>query len=317
MRAHSKFSASGAERWFECSASVEACEGKPDIDTEWSKEGTLAHWLLEQIMLLLLAGKLAVYGQFEGKPGVSKVMFQHAKNAADFIVELGRKIGAEVLVESRVFLSFIHPEAFGTLDGAVLDYFGTLHVFDFKYGAGHAVRPEKNLQMIFYALALAYKYQWNFARVRLWIIQPRIRGYDGPTYWDVPLDVLQSYVAEFTKAVWRVENNPKFKEGPWCHWCKAKKTCPLKRETRETKAVDVFSNVPLPKGNHDEQKESPTSEADWRKESKKRSLQSKKARSQQKAQSREAQKESKNRGGLTYEGITRDANRIARDLDFY
>jgi hypothetical protein len=168
---------------------------------------------------------------------------------------VGGALGAEVMVETRIYLKFIHEEMFGTFDGAILDHFGTLHVFDFKYGAGHAVSPKDNLQMIFYALGLAYKYQWNFKTVKLWIIQPRIKGYSGPVYWEISIEVLRSYVPKFQEAVWRVENDPKFKEGAWCHWCKAKSICPLKVETKKEKAREIFSANPIGGENGKKEKE--------------------------------------------------------------
>lgn len=246
VKAHSKFSASGAERWFECSASVEASEGQPDRETEWSREGTVAHELLEEIMTVMIAtGSTKVFYP-QVKAGIPREMVYHVTNAANFILGLWAKNpGADIMVETRIYLPFIHKDMFGTFDGAVVDHFGTLHVFDFKYGAGHAVSAKENLQMIFYGLGLAFKHHWNFQRVRLWIIQPRIKGYDGPTFWDVPIEVLKSYEAKFHEAVWRVENEPEFKEGSWCHWCKAKRVCPLKIEGRDEKARELFRNNPI------------------------------------------------------------------------
>ena len=177
--------------------------------------------------------------------GAPRDMLGHARAAADFMLGLGKKLKAEVVVESRIYLDFIHPEMFGTFDGAVLDHFGTLHVFDFKYGAGHSVSPKENLQMIFYGLGLAHKYDYNFENVRLWVIQPRIKGYDGPTYWDISIDELKSYIALFRNAADRVEQVPEFREGSWCHWCKAKAVCPLKREAKITKAIDLFKSNPI------------------------------------------------------------------------
>lgn len=283
-RAHSKFSASGAERYFECPGSVELSEGMPDKGSVWSIEGTQAHELLEEIMTVMIAaGSTRIYYP-QVRRGIPKEMVFHGTNAANFIMGLHAKTpGSEVLVETRVYLKFIHPEMFGTFDGAVLDHFGTLHVFDYKYGAGHAVSPIKNLQMIFYGLGLAHLYDWNFKNVRLWIIQPRIKGYDGPIFWDLSIMELKSYVDVFRRAVERVLDNPTlYKEGPWCHWCKAKSKCPLKNEARAEKAVNIFKSVPLPgrelifgKGENangfqetSDQGEAEVlkSEADWRKE---------------------------------------------------
>lgn len=247
-RAHSKFSASGAERYFNCPGSVELSEGVPDKETEWSKEGTLAHEVLEQIMRAAIAGGASRVGHAKFPRNIPLVMVQHGTRAANFILGLHAKTpGAELMVETRVYLKFIHPEMFGTFDGAVVDHFGTLHVFDYKYGAGHAVSPVKNLQMIFYGIGLAEMFHWNFKRVRLWIIQPRIKGYDGPIFWDIDILELKAYVVEFRRAVKRVLDNPSlYLEGSWCHWCKAKAKCPLKNERRVEQAMDIFKSVPLP-----------------------------------------------------------------------
>ena len=135
---------------------------------------------------------------------------------------------------------------FGTFDGAVVDLFGTLHVFDYKYGAGVPVSVRENLQMIFYGIGLAHRYHWNFKRVRLWIIQPRIKGYDGPTFWEVPTSILKCWVPTFRKAVERVIAEPDtFVEGDHCRWCKARSICPLKREAKLEAAKSVFTIAPL------------------------------------------------------------------------
>jgi hypothetical protein len=238
-RAHSKFSASGAERWFNCPGSVELSEGQPDKSSPWALEGTQAHEVLEKVLRYLILN-----GHFPNVPDVPKMMREYAKNAAGFIFGLAKKLEAEVLCEERVYLDFIHPEMFGTYDGAVLDHFGTLHVFDYKYGQGHAVSPKGNLQMVFYAIGLAHKFDWNFKSVRMWIIQPRIKGYDGPMYWELSMRELLNYVEQFEQAVDRVIQFPKeYREGSWCHWCKAKSICPLKDVKKLDKAREVFSVI--------------------------------------------------------------------------
>lgn len=243
-RKHSKFSASGAERWFNCPGSVELSEGLPDKDSVWSIEGTQAHEVLEALMRASIAG---TDGPIRLAKPVPAAMIAHGTHARDFILRLHAKTKrSEVMIETRIHLSFIHPEMFGTFDGAVLDHFGTLHVFDYKYGAGHAVSPVQNLQMIFYGLGLAYRYSWNFKRVRLWIIQPRIKGYDGPLFWDLDIFQLKDFVRVFTHAVRQVEKYPKkYVEGSWCHWCKAKSKCPLKQEAKLDKAMAVFAASPI------------------------------------------------------------------------
>lgn len=246
QRKHSKYSASGAERWFNCSGSVALSEGMPDKDSVWSKEGTTAHELLEEILTIAKQLNVRKIGHINTDKRYSLEMKRHCLTAANFVLEKHwhKRQEAELLVEDRVYLDFIHPEMFGTYDTAIVEHFGLLDVFDFKYGAGHAVNPKENLQMIFYGIGLAYKYDWNFTRVRLWINQPRIRGFDGPVFWELKLDELKAYVPKFEAAIERVEKFPnKYVEGAWCHWCKAKSKCPLKLETKLSSAKSVFSAV--------------------------------------------------------------------------
>lgn len=252
-RKHSKFSASGSSRWFSCPGSVELSEGQPDKSSPAALEGTLAHEVLEKTMIAHIEKKPRYWlpGELQNMGSkslpVTKDMINLANDAAAFIIRLHRlHTHSDLLVENKVYLDFIHPEMFGTYDGAVLDYFGTLHCFDYKYGKGHSVSPTKNLQMIFYGIGLAHKHDWNFKKIRLWIIQPRIKNYDGPVFWDVTVEELRGYVLRFKAAVKRVEENPnEYVEGSWCFFCKAKKICPLKKDNKTEKAVNTFSTHPI------------------------------------------------------------------------
>ena len=244
VRAHSKFSASGSERWISCPGSVELSEGLPDKSSPWAKEGTDGHEALEAYTLIELSGNDGAVLQeqsprLSGKP---REMLQYAAEASTFLTRLYRNNPhSDILVETRIHLDFIHPDMFGTFDACIADHFGTLHIFDYKYGI-HAVSPVENLQLIFYGLGMAHQFKWNFKRVRLWIIQPRVRGYDGPTYWDIPISELKRYVDFFRTAVRRVEEEPDtFVEGNWCHFCKAKSICPLKAETKLEEAKQLWS----------------------------------------------------------------------------
>lgn len=234
-RAHSKFSASGADRWFACPGSVGLSEGLPDKETAQSKGGTEAHEVLEKILLDGIHGRANI-GRGE--------MWEYGLRAARFIMELWCKNrGSEILVETRIYLDFIHPEMFGTFDAAVIDHFGTLHVFDYKYGV-RPVSPKDNLQMLFYSIGLAHRFQWNFKRVRLWIVQPRVRSYEGPIYWEIGILELKNQIKQFKHAVGQVEKNPHlFREGSHCFFCKAKDKCPLKKEAKYETAQLIFGKV--------------------------------------------------------------------------
>lgn len=236
-RAHSKFSASGAERWLACPGSVELSEGIADQANVWSIEGTKAHEVLEAILKKELSRE-EYFLPLDAPPE----MLAHAKRSARFLLGLSKKHPeAKLMVETRVYLSFIHPEMFGTFDGAILDHFGTLHIYDFKYGR-HYVSPNKNLQMIFYAIGVAHEHHWNFKKVRLWIDQPRIPNYDGPMFWEIGILDLKKYVEIFSQGVARVLSGKKeYSEGPHCHWCRAKNICPMKSDTKKKKVLAMFA----------------------------------------------------------------------------
>lgn len=245
LRKHSKFSASGAERWFNCPGSVDLSEGLPDTTNKYAEEGTNAHEALETILNVKIQNPMAMTGRlFFQRPHIDKEMIAYGLAAAEFILNIwDEHPESEIMVETRISLDFIHPEAFGTFDSGIVEHFGTLHVFDYKYGKS-MVSPTRNLQMIFYALALADKYRWNFKRVRMWIVQPRSRGYDGPTFWETSIsELIKEYIPKFESAVARVEGLPEqYVEGSWCHFCKAKNICPLKTEGKARKAKSIFSD---------------------------------------------------------------------------
>jgi hypothetical protein len=240
VRAHSKFSASGAERWLNCPGSVALSEGMPDTSSPWAEEGTKAHEILELTMRMEAWGGSARFNLTR----VPDEMVNAARAASDFIYHVASKLdGAEVLVEQKVFLDFIHPEMFGTFDSAIIDLYGTLHVFDYKYGKT-LVSPNENQQMNFYAIGLLHRYDWDFKKVKTWIIQPRVYGYQGPAFWAPPISYLRKQVDVFKRGVEQVEKRPKkYVEGDYCYFCKAKSKCPLKNEARVDKVKKLFSNV--------------------------------------------------------------------------
>lgn len=238
-RAHSKFSASGMDRWKACPGSIHLSEGLPDKPSSYAEEGTKAHELLEKFIL---------NPKYIPESDYPPEMVWHVKDSANFILKLHKKtLHSELLAESRVYLTFIHPEAFGTLDAAIVEHFGYLHILDFKFGAGHIVSPKENYQLLFYALAVAHQYEFNFSMVRLWVIQPRARGYDGPVFWELSIQELKNYIPVFEKAVKRVEVETKtYVEGAHCHWCRAKGICPLKNDKKIEKAQALFAQSPFP-----------------------------------------------------------------------
>ncbi len=239
-RAHSKYSASGAERWLNCPGSVALSEGLPDTSSPWAEEGTKAHEILELTM------KAKPYGKVRFDKSIDQDMINGAEQATEFIYgRLSRYKDAELGIEKRVTLDFIDPEAFGTPDDYIAAEFDTLEVFDYKYGKKY-VDPEKNLQLIYYALGIAHRFEYNFDRVKIWIIQPRLNGYQGPALWNTRMVKLMPYIDKFKRGVERTKKFPnKYVEGEWCFFCKAKKKCPIWNEQRQEKTKKMFADNPI------------------------------------------------------------------------
>jgi hypothetical protein len=210
----------------------------PKKDTHWSIEGTFAHELLEKS----LKGEIIDANDFR----VTPEMLGHVRKVALKIKSIAIKNNAPLLIEKKVFNTFIHAEMFGTCDAIIPVYGKTLHIIDFKYGAGHIVDPTKNTQLIQYALGAAESYDWAFKTAELHIMQPR-GGDNWHKTWAVSIEELKNiWLPTWAKGVARVEkNNSKPYPGSWCHFCGARGICPAKAESKFNKVTKLFNDKPL------------------------------------------------------------------------
>lgn len=232
---HAKYSASGSERWLACSGSIALSEKAPPApDSKYAIEGTKAHDALE----FLLKNRRK---RFEAEQILRKrfgvQITVHAMRTLREIESLAPK-GTEILSETKVDLGFVREGMFGTLDAAVLDHFGTLTSIDYKYGQGVKVEPQyggkANSQLVYYALGLAHLYDYNFARVKLTIIQPRFVTVAGPVRsHSISMKELLGWRDVFAEGVEKCESNRgrplkklDLNAGPWCRFCPAKGICP-------------------------------------------------------------------------------------------
>lgn len=240
LRAHSKYSASGSERWLNCAASVELEEmSPPSKDTFWSLEGTRAHEVLEQILL----GQEPILN-FD----TPDEMIEHVQKCAKEIFKIQAK-KHKLLVEKRVYNTEVHPEMFGTCDAIIPAYGECLHIIDFKYGSGHVVDAVKNTQLIQYALAVAETYFWDeqlLPKIKMHIMQPRGSTKNWHKVWTISMRELKNeWLPLWHKGVARVEKGlSKPFAGAHCHWCRAKDhICPLKNEIKLNRTIDKFKSI--------------------------------------------------------------------------
>lgn len=226
---HAKFSASGADRWLNCAGSTQLAEkAPPQKDSVYSAEGTQAHTCLETFLKNPKKSSAKIRKMLLGAN--PEEMVDHCLEAANEIWAIHESVGgSELLSETEVRLDFVQDEMWGTTDAAVVEHFGRLRVIDFKYGAGIAVDPEHNPQMIYYGLGIAHLYDYNFADVELTVIQPRAEHHSGKTTrsWVLSIDELKAWGEKFKAGVDAAEDIlAEFTPGDWCRFCPGKSICP-------------------------------------------------------------------------------------------
>jgi hypothetical protein len=230
-KAHARFSASGSERWLNCPGSIRACDGLPEQPPgPYALEGTEAHSVLEKLLRAYIDGErpYTLSRDLETAHGKDKVA--HALSAFKWIeARHAQAKGAKVLCETKVELPVSEAGQFGTVDAAIVEVFGRLVVFDYKYGQGVLVSPRENSQLIYYALGLASLYDFNFESIELVIFQPRAADSDGETVrvHEMTPDELASWREKFESGIKAAKSKrPPFAAGAWCRWCPAAPHCP-------------------------------------------------------------------------------------------
>ena len=174
-RAHALLSASSAARWLACPPSAVAAEAYTNEGTDYTREGTLAHEVAEEIARAGVEHRNV--SRFPWDPESDKEMIDCAEGYSGYIQEQIKSDTATVLLEQRVDFSPWVPEGFGTADCIIIQG-TTMDVIDYKYGKGVAVFATDNPQMKLYGLG-AYNdfgFAYDVETVRLHIYQPRMNN---------------------------------------------------------------------------------------------------------------------------------------------
>jgi hypothetical protein len=172
-RAHALLSASSAARWLACPPSAVAAEAYPQQDTDYTREGTLAHEVAEAVC----NNSHPRFNALLETEGVTGEMIDCAEGYRDYIQEQLKSDSVTLLLEQRVDFSPWVPDGFGTADCIIIQG-NTMDVIDYKYGKGVAVSAEDNPQMKLYGLG-AYNdfgFAYDVETVRLHIYQPRMNN---------------------------------------------------------------------------------------------------------------------------------------------
>lgn len=172
-RAHALLSASSSSRWLKCPPSAVAASLYPSAETEYAREGTLAHEVAELVAGSRLAGRGHLF-QSSWRDDVTPEMIRHAEAYADYIQEQLIDLSAVILLEQRLDFSPWVPGGFGTGDCLVIQG-NHLDVIDYKYGQGVEVSAVGNSQMRLYGLGALNDFGdiYKIETVALHIFQPR------------------------------------------------------------------------------------------------------------------------------------------------
>lgn len=243
-RAHALLSASGAEKWLNCTPSARLEESYGVRKTSpYAEEGTFAHELAQLYLTKDLTGTLTD-DEFEEKfeeltdqiaaydkmPIDMSEMMVEVTKYVDFCEDILAEVRKETKdalfkIEEKFELTEYVPEGFGTNDFIVIGD-KIMYVVDLKYGAGLAVSAVENKQLMIYALGAISRYgiAYEIEKVVLIIVQPRL---DNISQFETTLEHLLDFGNNFLKekAAVAFKGEGELNAGSWCKFCAVKHSC--------------------------------------------------------------------------------------------
>jgi hypothetical protein len=239
--AHSPFGGSVASRVLGCPASIGLVAKVPEYlrrTSIYAKQGTAFH----SAMALPIEEKRSlddlVGETFDDYTLTIDDVENALRPAYAYVEQLLDAAGAEFYLEQRVEFPTV-PGAFGTCD-LLIRIGSTVHVIDFKFGAGVrvlALTPDGdedvlNAQLVFYAVAARHSLPNFFAGVDnivLTILQPRSIEPDAEMVSSVTVTHAElNTFAEIYPAACEeaLAPSPRLERGAHCRFCPAKPICP-------------------------------------------------------------------------------------------
>lgn len=268
---HALLSPSSAEKWMGCPGSLFMEKGEPNKGSTYADEGTAAHFLASECLSKDEHPATHIKKRIEVMPEGARWQGEKIEGpwfevdddmvaAVNSYVRAVREYAKDgvLFVEQRLPATRWtgEPDAYGTSDAVILRYDGELIIDDLKYGMGELVSPERNKQLMIYALAAYDEFSLvgEITSIRLVIHQPRI---SGPQEWACSVKALLAFGADVQTTAARALDcysgilPPQLHvSDEACRWCKAAHKCPA-RDAHVTETVgadfdDLTSGAQIP-----------------------------------------------------------------------
>lgn len=234
LQAHSPLGMSSASRYMKCPGSVRLGWGIKDEESEYAAEGTNAHSLAERC----LATGDDAWQYVNGSPATDFIAFdKETADAVQVYLNAVREAHPDrnqsnFFVERRFHNPQLHEYFYGTSDCTYVDTENkTLHVWDYKHGAGIVVEVENNPQLMGYGAGMMESLQlWGAVdNVVLHIAQPRAFHYEGPLReWRISVEELRLWLDwVLLPAMDRALTSNETQSGEHCRFCPVRsRACP-------------------------------------------------------------------------------------------
>jgi len=248
-----------------CPGSLFLEKGEPDSSSKHADEGTCAHFLASECLskgehpAQHLKKRIEIMpegARWQGDliQGPWFEVDEDMVGAVNVYVQAVRKYaeGGTLFVEQRLPITTWtgEPDASGTSDAVILTPDGELIVVDLKYGMGELVSPERNKQLMIYALAAYEEFSLvgDIKSIRLVIHQPRVLH--APQEWGCSVEELLAFGEDVKRAAREADDvlcsNPS-PDSSWlrarlhvtekgCRWCRAAHKCPA-RDAHVTETI--------------------------------------------------------------------------------
>lgn len=242
---HAPLAPSASPQWGHCSGSVLAQANLPNPETEQTREGTAAHWVMAEVLEAAKAGRHVTCASFIGQKAPNGVMIddkmaEGAEVMVEDVLAVCERFGAlgELMVERRVHMPQIHPQNWGTLDaGLYLRGRRVIFLWDYKHGHREC-SPVDNFQLIDYLGGLVNEFGLNGiddqqTMVVARIVQPFCYSAPGPVReWTCTLSDLRGAWNVLAAKAHEAFTDPKLTTGPHCRDCRAVGKCAATRRAR-------------------------------------------------------------------------------------